>query len=225
MSVRGGYEFSRSETSGDFSAGSTGNLVWAAFARQIGPLARVGTSATYSLQSLDDSRVWNASLFATYELPGRLSFAGSLGYSALTSDAGDTSTIATNTTATYRSGNAFVSVGILQDLEPTFTQGENFGITLTRAYSGTAGYAWTPFIDTSVRAAYSDNEFTGVGNTGGTRKALSLQAAVVWRIRRWLTMTAEYQHNRYDGGDSTAPAGTAGTAVENRGTLSLAGSF
>ena len=62
-----------------------------------------------------------------------------------------------------------IGVAIFQDFNQTFLQGENFGVTLTRSYTGTFGYALTPFIDTSLRASYSENQSTGVGNTSASR--------------------------------------------------------
>src|SRR5207247_1158796 len=103
LAAKTGYEFSRSQTSGATGDDSTGHLIWASVARRLGPLASAGVSTSYSLQSLDSTRIWNVSLFTVYDLPGRLSLSGSLGYSLLNSDPGGTrSTISSNTSATYR---------------------------------------------------------------------------------------------------------------------------
>lgn len=236
MTVKAGYELSHSNTTGTTSNQSigtasnetTGNLVWASIARQIGPLRAVGISTSYQLQTLDSTRIWNVSLFTAYELPGRLSLSGSLGYSALTSDSGDFSTVTSNTSASYRFGKAVIAVALLQDFNQTFLQGENFGITLTRSYTGTFGYALTPFIDTSLRASYSENEFTGIGNSTGSpnTKAFTAGASLAWRIRPWLTTGLDYTYTRYDSGTSSNGAATVnGPATENRVSIRATASF
>jgi len=221
MAVKAGYELSYSVVSGATSGNTTGNLLWAALSRQINPLMTAGVSTSYSIQTIDSARIWNISLFTTYELPGRLSLSGSVGYSLLTSDAGrNFSTVSTNTNASYRLGPAVISVGLFQDLNQTFTTGENFGIVLTRSYWGSFGYAVTPFIDASLRATYSQNEFTGVGNGGSNQNTLSAQASLAWRLRRWLSTGLNYTYTRYDAG-----ASSGGIATENRVTLGVNASF
>lgn len=226
MAVRAGYELSFSETSGSISSESTGNLFWASLARQLTPLARGGVSSTYSLQSLNGARIWNGSLFTTYELPTRLSLSASVGYSHLSSDAGrDFSTISSNATVSYRFAKALISVGIFQDFVPTFTQGEDFGITLTRSYSGSVTYSWTPLIDTLARASYSENEVTDVGNTTGNTNTFSVQAGLAWRARRWLSLGLDYTYSRYDRGAQSSGGATWGVATENRVALRVIASF
>jgi hypothetical protein len=231
--IRAGYEFSYSNTSGatagDATVGSTGdstgdvaiNLIWASVSRQLTAAMTGGISGTYSLLSLDSARIWNVALFSTYDLPGRLSLSASLGYSSLTSTAGrDISAVSTNTHLTYRLANAVFMVGFFQDFQPTFTQGENFGVTLTRSYTGSFGYGWTPFIDTTLRATYSKNENTGVGNTTtGNTNTFSAQASLSWRVRRWLTLGLDYTYTRYDQGASI------GIATENHAAVRLSATF
>ena len=95
---------------------------------------------------------------------------------------------------------------------------------LTRSYSGSFGYALTPFIDTSLRATYSENKPTGVGNTQPNQNTFSAQAGLAWRLRSWLTIGLDYTYNRYNSGVSSN--GTAnGIAPENRVTLRLSSSF
>ena len=223
MTAKGGYEFSHSQTSGATGNESTGHLIWASVARQLGPLRSVGVSTSYSLQSLDSTRIWNVSLFSPYELPGRLSLSGSLGFSLLTSDSGGTrSAISSNTNATYRFGQAVIAVALLQDFNQTGLQGENFGTVLTRSYTGRFGYALTPFIDTTLRASYSENEFTGVGNSPSSpdTKILSAQASLAWRLQRWLSMGLDYTYTRYGTGGASG-----GAATENRVAIRLTASF
>jgi hypothetical protein len=223
MAVKAGYELSHSNTSGVSTNESTGNLLWASIARQVGPLRTVGVSTSYALQTLGNSRIWNISLFTAYELPGRLSLSGSLGYSFLTSDSGgDFPAFSSNTSASYRFAKAVISVAMLQDFNQTFLQGQNFGVTLTRSYTGSFGYALTPFVDTTLRASYSENQFTGVGNSTGSpdTKTLSATASLAWRLRQWLTMGLDYTYTRYNSG-----VASNGAATENRATANLTASF
>jgi len=223
MAAKAGYEFFHSSISGASSNDSTGHLIWASVARQIGPLRSVGVSTSYSFQSLDSTSIWNVSLFNAYELPGRLSLSGSLGYSVLSSDSGGNfSAISSNTSASYRLARAVISVALLRDFNQTFLQGQNFGVVLTRSYTGSFAYALTPFIDTTLRASYSENEFTGVGNSQSSpdTKTFSAQASLAWRLQRWLTMGLDYTYTRYN---SVATVG--GAAIENRVALRLTASF
>lgn len=228
MLFKAGYEFSYSTISGSTTSGassndSTGNLVWLSLTRQLTSLNSVGISTSYSAQTLDSTRIWNASLFAAYALPGRLSLSGAAGFGYLSSDsAGDFPAFTANIMATYRFAKAVIGVAIFQDFNQTFLQGENFGVTLTRSYTGTFGYALTPFINTSVRASYSENQFTGVGNASGSpdSKTFAGQASLAWRLRQWLTVGLDYTYTRYDVG-----ASSGGAATENQATIRLMGSF
>ena len=227
MAVRTGYEYSSVDTSGATTRDSTGHVVWVSAARQLSPLRSVGVSSSYSVQSLDNTRIWNASVFNTFQFAGRLSLSGDIGYSVLTADSGkEFSTITSHTSATYRFANAFVSVAILSDFNQTFLQGQDFGVTLTRSYTGTFGYAPTPFIDTSLRASYSENLPTGVGNSAARpdSKAYSASASMAWRLQRWLTLGVDYTYTRYIHG-FTSDTATGGAATENQATIRLTASF
>lgn len=222
MAAKAGYEFSHFRTSGVTADESTGNLVWASIARQFGPIRSIGISTSYALQSLENTRIWNVSLFSAYELAGRLSLSGSLGFALLSSDArGTHSSMTSNTSATYTFGKAVIALALVQDFNQTGLQGQDFGIVLTRSYTGTFSYALTPFIDTGLRASYSENEFTGVGNNQASpnSKTLTAGASLTWRLRRWLTMGLDYTYTRYDSGSAGGPAN------ENRVSLSLNASF
>jgi len=221
--AKAGYEFSHFSVPGGVPSESTGNLIWASIARQLSPLNSVGIWTSYSLQSFDNTRIWNTSLFAAYELPGRLSLSGSLGYGLLSSDSTENrSLFTTNTTLTYRFANAVIALAVLQDFNQSFLQGQNFGVTLTRSYTGFFGYAVTPFIDANLRASYSANEFTGVGNNEGSPNANTFTAAASlnWRIQRWLTASLDYTYTIYG-----SAAGSGNEATENRVTLWLRASF
>jgi hypothetical protein len=183
-------------------------------------------SASYSLQSLDNTRIGNVSVFATYVLPERLSVSASLGGSVLRSDSGNDALLTSDISASYHLGRAVLSLAIFQDVNQTFLQGENFGVVLTRSYTGTFGYAVTPFVDAALRASYSQNQFTGVGNATSNpdTTAVSATASLVWRVRRWLSVGLDYTYTRYNSAGVSAGASSGG-ANENRVTVSLAGSL
>jgi hypothetical protein len=234
VAVRAGYEFSQIHTSGLTTSDSTGHLIWASVARQISPLRSVGVSTSYSVQSLDNTRIGNVSLFTAYELPGRISLSGSLGVGFLSSDAGgDFTTMTSSTSASYRFAKAVIGVAILQDFNQTGLQGQDFGVVLTRSYTGTFSYALTPFVDTTLRASYSENQFTGVGNSRASpdTKTLSAQASLAWRIRPWLTAGLDYTYTRYNSaalstiGNAVPANNVRGNATENRVALRLTSSF
>jgi hypothetical protein len=233
MTFRAGYEFLSSTTSGttisdspafDATANdSTGNLVWLSLARQLTPLNLLGISASYLTQTLANAQIWDASLFGTYQLPERLSVSGSAGFGYLTSDSGrDFPTFTANISATYRFAKAVIGLAIFQGFNQTFLQGEDFGVTLTRSYTGTFSYALTPFIEASLRANYSENQPTGVGNTSASvdSKTFTGQAGLAWRVRPWLTAGLDYTYTRVDSG-----APSDGPAIENQVTLRLTGAF
>jgi hypothetical protein len=167
---RVGYEFSHSESSGDtVDRSSTGHLVFASVARQIGEFSSAGVSSSYSIQSRNDLRIWNISLFTAYGLPMGLSVSGSIGYSLLESDRGDRSAVSSNTEVSYRFPRATVFAGYSQDFRQTFLEGEDFGVVLSRVYH--AGVSFPAFATGTVRVAaiYSETEFTGVGNNESDR--------------------------------------------------------
>jgi len=122
----------------------------------------------------------------------------------------------------YTLAKAVFAVAVFQDFNQTFLQGDNFGIVLTRSYTGTFSYALTPFIGTNLRASYSQNENTGVGNSAGSPNsdAFSGGAGLTWRLRPWLTLGLDYTYYRYNS------SGTSSGAVSaNQATVSLTGSF
>jgi hypothetical protein len=225
--LRTGYEFSSVHTEGVANGDTTGHVVWASAARQLGPSRSIGILGSYSIQSRDRARIWNASVFNTFYFPGRFSISGDLGYSVLTTGSGrDFSTVTSHTNATYQFGNGYVAIAILSDFNQTYFGGQDFGITLTRSYTGTVGYALTPLVDTSVRASYSENSPTGAGNSaaGVDSEAYSAGANLTWRLRRGLTLGLDYTYTRYTRG-FTSVSVPGGVAVENRGSARLSASF
>ena len=118
MAVKGGYEFSYSQTSGATSSESTGNLIWASLARQVGPIddgRRLGHLLAsvarqhpdrehLALHHLRTARAAVVVCQPRLQLPqlrcGR-----------------DLSTISTNTSASYRFAKAVISVGDIPGLQ------------------------------------------------------------------------------------------------------------
>ena len=49
--------------------------------------------------------------------------------------------LSSNSSATYRFAKAVISVALLQDFNQTGLQGQDFGIVLTRSYTGSFSYA------------------------------------------------------------------------------------
>ena len=158
--VRVGYELSLSQGSTD----SVGHFVTASVARQLSLYASAGISTSYSMQSDDNSSIYNVSLFTAYGLPTGLSISGSLGYSWFRSDGGDDSGISTSTTISYVFGRIYTSLSVVQDYRQTFTTGEDVGIVLTRTVSASVGVPITAATTGILTASYSENEPTGSGN-------------------------------------------------------------
>jgi hypothetical protein len=233
--VRGGYEFSRTDNTGGGSdstgvgADTTGHTVFASAARQFGLYTTGGLSSSYSFQTDRDTRIWNVSLFGAYGLPTGLSVSAAVGYSMLNSDTEDNQGIVSaNVNASYRFARAMFSVGVFQDFRQTAQQGQNFGTVETRTYFGSFLYQLTPFITSVLTASYSENEPTGTGNDRGSgrQKALTYGASLNWQVVRWLTASLQYTYTKQYGRDAfSQDFGTTGNYAENRATLSLFATF
>jgi hypothetical protein len=226
MAVKGGYEYSYSNTTGTTTSGigpavTTGHLGWASIARQISSLRSVGIQGSYAVQSLQNTSIWNVSVFTALELPGRLSLSGSIGYGQLTSDSGDFSTVTSHTSLRYQRGPAVLSLAADSDFNQSFLTGANFGITLTRSYTAGLDYALTPTLSARARGSYSDNEFTGVGNNKSSpdQQALTATGGLAWHPWPWLSVAIDYTYTRYYTGSSLSSSNV--TAIENRATVSL----
>ena len=233
--IRGGYEFSRTDSTGgdrtgDVGGDTTGHTVFASAARQIGLYGTGGLSSSYSFQTERDTRIWNVSLFGAYGLPTGLSVSAAVGYSMLDSDRDDSDGIVSaNVNASYRFARAMFSVGVFQDFRQTAQTGQNFGTVETRSYFGSFLYQLTPFINSVLTASYTENEPTGTGNdsSGGRQKALSYGASLNWQVLRWLTASLQYTYTKQYGRDAFSQdiGGGTGNFAENRATLSLFATF
>ncbi len=235
--VRLGYEFSHNERlDSSNNNGGTGNqnentthTGFAQVSRTFGLYTTGGVSTSYSLQTEESTTIWNASVFGAYGLPTGLSLAGSLGYSLLNSDSQtNAGTIAVNLNASYRFARAMISVGALQDFRQTAQQGQNFGTVETRAYFGSFLYQFTPFINLTLQAQYTENEPTGTGNTDntGTQKLLTYGASVNWQILRWLAASLQYSYTKSTGqGTFTENSIGGGDYAENRASINFFATF
>lgn len=227
--VRGGYEFSRSDTTGGGGADDdTTHTLFGAASRQFGLYTTGGVSSSYSIHTQDDSRIFNASVFGAYGLPTGLSVAGSVGYSILESaDRDSEGAISASLQASYRFTRAIISVGVAQDFRQTSQQGQNFGTVESRSYFGSFLYQLTPFINTVLSVRYSENSPTGVGNNEneGTSTALTYGGSINWQVLRWLTASLRYTHIRQSGNSFNQGSSGTGEYKENRATLNLFATF
>ena len=236
--ARLGYEFSRTNSlNGNGSNGSstdqdnTSNTVFASVSRQFGLYTTGGISTSAQFQTLNNTKVYNASLFGAYGLPSGLSLSAAVGYSILDSDTEDnTGTVTANVSASYRFNRAFFSVGVFQDFRQTSQTGQNFGTVETRSYFGSFLYQWTPFITTTLHVTYSENEPTGTGNlkSGASQTALSYGAGLNWQILRWLVASLQYTYTRQTGGNvfgNNLGRFGGGDFAENRASLNLFATF
>ncbi len=240
--LRGGYEFSRTDTTngsssntnttngtGSLGGDTTTNTVFASLARQFGLFASGGVSSSYSIQTQDDTKIWNGSIFGAYGLPNGLSLSASVGYSLLNSDTQDNSgTVSARANASYRFNRAFISIGVFQDFVQTAQQGQNFGTVESRSYFGDFLYQFTPFLSGVVNVVYTENKPTGTGNTtqtGSSQNNLTYGATVNWQVLRWLTASLRYAYTKQTGNgifnQATASGSTSGNFAENRATLNL----
>jgi hypothetical protein len=229
--LRAGYEFSKTDsTGGTVGNDNTSHTVFASVARQFGLYASAGVMASASFQSDQNTRIYNASLFGAYGLPTGLSVGARLGYSILQSDSGgnnggDEGGLSAELNASYRFARAVFSVGVFQDFRQSGQTGQNFGTVESRSYFGSFLYQWTPFINTTLDATYSENEPTGTGNidSGRTQTALTYGASLNWQILRWLTASLRYTHTKQTGNDvfNQAAAGGNGDFSENRAVVTL----
>jgi len=240
--VRAGYEFSRTDTIGgtsssaddDTSGDTSSHTVFGAVSRSFGLYASGGVSTTAQFQTLNSTRIYNASLFGAYGLPTGLSLSAAVGYSILQSDTEDSSgTVSVNASASYRFARAVASVGVFQDFQQTGQQGQNFGTVRSRSYFGSFLYQLTPFINTTLSVTYSENDPTGTGNVqgAGTQTSLTYGATLNWQVLRWLVASLQYIHTRGTGqaafgqGSSSTTLDTSGSFTENRAILSLFATF
>jgi hypothetical protein len=240
--VRLGYEYSWSDTSGTSSGSNsgqtTGNLFTGTFTRQTGQYSSAGIQGSYQLlsgsglqsfnqqgsqSSSTDEHIWNVSLFSTYGLPSGLSVSGSLGYTQASGNGSGQSNqggVTSNSNVSYRFGPAFASLGIFSDFQNTGLNGQNFGVVQTQGVTGSLSYAFTPLVTGSVVGSYVQNGTTGLGNNSSSPNTnnWNTSANLNWQILRWLIMNAQYSHSFWNnGGFSTNGNSTS----NNTGNISV----
>ena len=239
--VRVGYEFTTSDTTGSTSgsstvSGTTGSTtsqtVFGSFSRQTGERATAGLSSAYTFLSDDNARIWNVSLFGSYGQPEGLSLSVSLGYSFLRSDnEPDTGGVTTNSTLSYTFTQAVISVSVFRDYRNTTTGGQNFGVVQTAGYSGSFLYTFTPSVTGNLLASYTTNDNTGIGNTSSTSSTNTLTAGggLRWQIFTWLSSSVQYTYTVGNSGGQTVTGSGGSTSngnyTQNQVTFSLVGIF
>jgi hypothetical protein len=225
--VRVGYEYSISEPQQDVT--SYGHLFTASVSHQLGTYASAGVQGSYSMQSLDNVKIWNGSVFGTYGLPTGFSFSGSVGYSVLDSDvASNQGGFSGNMNASYAHARGAISLGVFQDYRTTYQggqngqstgdqSGQNVGVVQPLGLTGNFTYQLTPFIGSFLQAAYYQNRNTGIGNTKSdtSQDFFTANAGINWSLLRWLNLSLQYTRNEYNQPDRS----------ENRGLLSLSAGF
>ena len=226
--VRVGYEYSISEP--QQSQTSYGNLFTASLSHQLGPYASVGLQGSYSMQTLDDVKIWNGSVFGTYGLPTGFAFSGSVGYSIVNSDvASNQSGFSGNALVSYAHARGAISLGVFQDYRTTYQggqigqsnvvdqSGQNFGVVQTLGLTGNFTYQITPLVGSFIHVSYTQNKNTGIGNTKSNQSQdyLTANTGLSWAVLRWLNLSLQYTRNQYNLPDR----------VENQGLLSATASF
>jgi len=225
--VQAGYEYSISQPEEGMS--SHGQLFSGSIGHQFGYFVTAGVQGSYSTQSLNEQRIWNGSVFATYGLPTGLAFSGRVGYSVLTSDAGSQQNgLSASATASYAHARGIISLAYFQDFRTTYQGGQNlqtgqdqssqnFGVVESRGLTGNFTYQLTPYIGSFIQAAYYQNTNTGVGNTKSdtSQDYLTAGAGINWQFLRWFSMNLTYTRNEF----------TQPDRHENRAVLSLNAAF
>jgi hypothetical protein len=234
--VRAGYEFSKTDSlnsrnsNSDVGGDTTSHTGFASASRLFGLYTTAGVSTSYSYQTQDNTKIFNASVFGAYGVPTGLSLSASVGYSILNSDTqSNEGTVSVNALASYRFARALISVGVLQDFQQTAQQGQNFGTVESRSVFGNFLYQITPFINAVLDARYSEATPTGTGNvrTDRTQTTLTYGAGVNWLVLRWLTASLRYDYTKQTGTNAfdQGPFTTGGSFTENRATLNLFATF
>jgi hypothetical protein len=211
-----GYEYSISEP--QQSETSYGNLFTASLSHQLGPYASVGVQGSYAMQSLDDVKIWNGSLFGTYGVPTGFLFSGSVGYSVVNSDVvSSQGGFSGNGNVSYAHARGAISLGIFQDYRTTYQggqigqssvdqSGQNFGVVQTTGVNGNFTYQLTPLIGSFFQASYNRNKNTGIGNTKSntSQDSFTANAGLNWHILSWLSMSFQYTFVQYNQPDRSA---------------------
>jgi hypothetical protein len=241
-SISGGYEYLVSNTTGSTLTTSTtattlgtsddfdvtGHKFTAGATRRLNTLRSVGVTSSYALRTVTsrssetDFQLWNASVFADYELPGRLQLNVTLGVSQLSADsrASVGPNPSTKSSLTYQFARAVVSLAVDKGFSETFAEGENFGVIETEGVTGSLLYPFTPSLTGTLTGSYRRNKSTGIGDTSlGNQQGQQNQQtenwggtlSFSWRLRPGLLLELSYTYTRQAGSDSNNRQGVTST--------------
>jgi hypothetical protein len=250
--ITGGYEYLTSETSGGTDGAMTGfasttedfddvtgHRVTASGSRRLNPLALLGLTTSYAWRAVTsdvrnrDYRLWNASVFTDYLLPGRLLLKSSVGATGVNVDSSESlgPLLSTATTLTYWFGRAEATLAVDRGYSETFTGGENFGLVETEGITASLTYPFTPVLSGTALGFFRHNDFKDIDgdredgeeteNWGGT-VSLTLQL-----LRKILVeLSYDYvKHEAFGGRSGTSGPGSGSSYTENRVRASLRLSF
>jgi hypothetical protein len=209
--------------------------------RRLTTQASVGLTGSYGLRSFEDDtgttdfQVWNASIFSSYTLPGRLSLRGSAGVTGIQTDTENLGPgFFTLTSLTYQFVRATAALSLDKGFSETFSGGENFGVVDTEGVTGSLTYSFTPTLSGTASAFYRRNKSTGIGNdsdntssTGDSRsETWGGSIGFGWRILRGLLLDVTYTYVNQSS-DSQGGGGTNDTNsyTENRVRAGLTFNF
>jgi hypothetical protein len=221
-----GYDYLTSDTTNETVSGHefTGTL-----ARQLTTLRSVGVTGSVAYRTAEDDfggdsnySKWSIALFNSFVVPGRWSMQGSLGYSWLVPDTGQSHGLITSaTTFTFEFARATATLGIDQGFSETFAAGEDFGVVETRGIHAALNYAFTPALSGRASAFLRENDFTGVaGEERGTERTWGGELSFAARLRRWLMFHLNYNYT-----DATQSSSGRGGYTENRVRAALDATF
>jgi hypothetical protein len=240
-SISAGYEYLASNTTGSTLTTSnttlgtsnvsdvTGHKFTAGATRQLNTLRSVGITTSYALRTGEtDFKLWNASLFTNYELPGRLKLSSILGVSGISTDSGASvgPNLSTKSTLTYQFARAVVSLAVDKGFSETFAEGENFGVVETEGVAGSLLYPFTPFLTGTVTGTYRRNKPTGIGDTSlGNQQTENWGGTLSfsWRLRPGLLLELSYTYTRQVGSDSNNRQSITGTT--GNGSIGIDNSY
>jgi hypothetical protein len=234
-----GYAFSTTEssTNGASAGGFTGtenttqHTVTASLSRTLNAFTSAGVSGNFArgdttgLGTSGGYDLWGVSLFSGYSIPERWSAYGSVGYSLLQDDLGNSfSTVTSQSSLSYYFARGTATLSVYQGFSETFATGQNFGIVETRGVSGSVGYRFGSRITGTASAFYNENQLTGVsgGQRGGTENIWGATLSFSLQLQRWLSVQLSGGHVEGTGNGTFATV-SSGSAFGGTGTAAGAG--
>ena len=253
-SISGGYEYLLSNTTNSTLTSTTilgtstdtdvtGHKFTAGATRRLNTLLSAGVTGFYAMRTItggtitstsrngeDDFRLWNASVFGDYELPGRLKLSITLGVSQVSADSGISvgPNLSTKSSLTYQFARAVLTLAADKGFSETFGEGENFGVVETEGVTGSLLYPFTPSLTGTLSGYWRHNKPTGIGNSSlGIQNQAGQETETwggtlnfSWRLRPGLLLELSYTYTKQQGSDTRGVTGTTGTIdnsyTENR---------